>query len=645
MTLLLTLVLAAADAPGWLKEAGTSVLPQYEAKVPAAVLVNEESVTLDGTGRQLRSTRYAVKVLTRDGASRAGNAVLYHTDTGKVRDLKAWLIFPSGKVKEYGRADAVEANAGDGLFEEVKYRAVSARDEADAGAVFGFEATVEEKSVFTQFIHDFQDDLPALRSTFVLNLPAGWKAEGKVFRGQAAEALEPDISGTTYKWQLTKLTPFEREAGAPRRTTLNPRLVINTFPPAGGSAASGHFQSWKDVAAWTSQFTEPSAKLTPELSAKATELTAGASSFWDKLSALAKHAQSIRYESVQINLSRGGGYTPHPAAQVLTKAYGDCKDKANYLKTLLKAINADSYLVTIYSGDPRRTRKEWPSPMQFNHAILAVKVPDEVKAPAVFDFPGLGRMLMFDPTDDTVPLGYIPDHEQDSWALLLAGDRGDLFRTPATPPAANHLRRTSTLTLTPEGGVAAKLTQTATGQEAFDQRNTLKRIPRTDFVKMMERRISSTVPGAAVTKVEPQDDVVRQQVDLHLEFAAASYGKIMQGRLLMVKPIVMEYRGLPDLSNPKRTQPLLIDPVSFTERVEMEIPAGFAVDEMPDSGALESEWGKYKAAFRAEGNKVIVERELELKSAWVPVESFKAARTFFGRIGGTEQSPVVLIRK
>lgn len=641
--LLLTLVLAAADAPGWLKEAGTSALPAYEAKVPAAVLVNEESVTLDATGRQLRSTRYAVKVLTRDGARHASQAVVYFTDTGKVKELKAWLIFPSGKVKEYGRADIAEGNVSSGIYDEAKYRSVDGRADADPGAVFGFEATVEEKTIFTQFIHDFQDDLPAFRSTFVLNLPAGWTAEGKVFRGQTAEALEPDVSGTTYKWQLTKLPPFEREAGAPRRTTLNPRLVVNTFRPAG--AVGGHFQSWKDVSTWTSKLTDASATLTPELSAKATELTANAASSWDKLSALAKHAQGIRYESIQMNLSRGGGYTPHTAAHVLTKGYGDCKDKANYLKTLLKAINVDSYMVTIFSGDPRRTRREWPSPMQFNHAILAIKVPDEVKAPAVFDFPGIGRMLMFDPTDETVPLGYVPDHEQDSWALLLAGDRGDIFRTPATAPAANHLRRASVLKITAEGGVAATLAQHATGQEAFDQSRVLKRFARPDYLKMIEGRISRAVPGAAIAKIEPKDDLAQQRFDLDLEFSAPTYGKSMQGRLLMVKPIVLTYNGLPDLSNPKRTQPLLIDPASFSERVEMEVPAGFVVDELPDSGQLESEWGKYKAAFRAEGNKVIVERELELKSAWVPVESFKAARDFFSRVGGTEQAPVVLMRK
>jgi hypothetical protein len=258
---------------------------------------------------------------------------------------------------------------------------------------------------------------------------------------------------------------------------------------------------------------------------------------------------------------------------------------------------------------------------------------------------GLGKMMMFDPTDTDVPLGFIPDHEQDSWALLLAGDKGDIFRTPATMPSTNHLERTAIVKLTPEGGVSATIQQKATGQEAFDNRMLMRRMAANEYVKMVERCISRTVPGAAFGKIEPKDNIAQQQFDLHIDFSSPAYAKSMQGRLLMVKPIMLNYGGIPDVSNPKRTQPLIIDPVSFRERVEMEIPPGFAIDEMPDSGAIESEFGKYKASFQANGNKVIVERELELKATWVPVEGFKAVRDFVGKIGGTEQAPVVLIRK
>ena len=84
----------------------------------------------------------------------------------------------------------------------------------------------------------------------------------------------------------------------------------------------------------------------------------------------------------------------------------------------------------IFSGDPTYVREEWPSPQQFNHCIIAVKIGDETQAPTVVRHPGFGRLLIFDPTDDNTPVGDLPDHEQGSLALIIAGDAGALLRMP-----------------------------------------------------------------------------------------------------------------------------------------------------------------------------------------------------------------------
>ena len=136
---------------------------------------------------------------------------------------------------------------------------------------------------------------------------------------------------------------------------------------------------------------------------------------------MAEFAQKIRYVSISTNLSRGGGYVPHTADAVLKAAYGDCKDKSNLLRAMLKSAGVDSYMVSIYSGNPRFTQEEFPSPSQFNHAILAIRVPDAVTLPAAFTHPEVGRLLLFDPTDAHVAFGFIPSHEQNSRALLMAG--------------------------------------------------------------------------------------------------------------------------------------------------------------------------------------------------------------------------------
>ena len=58
---------------------------------------------------------------------------------------------------------------------------------------------------------------------------------------------------------------------------------------------------------------------------------------------LANYMQrNIRYVAIEVGI---GGFQPHPAADVFAHQYGDCKDKATLLSTMLKQIGIDSYYV------------------------------------------------------------------------------------------------------------------------------------------------------------------------------------------------------------------------------------------------------------------------------------------------------------
>src|SRR5205823_1227749 len=106
------------------------------------------------------------------------------------------------------------------------------------------------------------------------------------------------------------------------------------------------------------------------------------------------------------------GYKPHAAAEVFAKQYGDCKDKANLMRAMLKSIHIESYLVLLFSGDSTVVREEWPSPAQFNHCIIAVKLNEGSTTTSVVDLPVAGRLLIFDPTDEFTSMGDLPLEEQ-----------------------------------------------------------------------------------------------------------------------------------------------------------------------------------------------------------------------------------------
>src|ERR1700741_5115364 len=85
------------------------------------------------------------------------------------------------------------------------------------------------------------------------------------------------------------------------------------------------FRSWDEVGRWYDGLQADRIKATPEIAAKAADLTKGATTEEAKIRALYSYVSTqFRYIGVAFGIGR---YQPHDAADVLANQYGDCKDK------------------------------------------------------------------------------------------------------------------------------------------------------------------------------------------------------------------------------------------------------------------------------------------------------------------------------
>ena len=638
-------VLPAADeAPGWLSELAAKTLPAYGPKVSAVVLLSEERAVLEDTGRVVSTTRFAVRILHREGSGAATARKPYDTESGKVRDFQAWMIQPSGKVKKYGKQEILDAALVDNdIYNEYRVRMVLAQRDADAGAVFGFEATSERRSVFTQFEWQFQARLPVLASRLTVTVPADWRAEAVTLNHAPIEAA---VSGSTYTWQLENLPYIEDEEASPPVSSLSPRVAVSCFPQAGARAGLGKtFANWAEVSRWLTELNDPQMEPDASITAKAKELTQAASTELDKLRALGRFAQSVNYVSIQTGIGRGGGYRPHAAAEVFKKMYGDCKDKANLMRSLLKAVGMQSYPVSIYSGDRLYVRENWASPQQFNHAILAIKVSDATDAPAIVKHPALGRLLFFDPTDPDVPLGLLPPHEQASLALVVAGDAGGLVRMPITPPGGILFERTTQAAILTDGSVSGTVEERRGGEAAASARGARRALSGADYQARLERWITYSLPGGKLEKLEVSDDAASGEFRLKAGFASPRFAQAPQPRMLLFRAGILRQRESLRLTDPKRKHPVVLDSESFAETVNVKLPPGYAVDEVPDPVKLSTAFGSFEANWESAGDGLVFRRKLLVPAATVPVEKYGDLKKFFDQAYGAAESPVVLVRK
>lgn len=626
--------------PDWLIQAAKATNPTYQKDVPAVVLHNEQTVAVGTNGTLTITSYYAVRLLTREGKGYANAGVGYLQSASKVRDLRAWLIRPNGQTKFYGKAETLDQISDpDDIYDEYRVKTIDGSDDADVGMVFGFATVLEDKPLFTQDRFGFQRRLPTLFSRYTLSLPAGWQATSLTFNHPE---IKPTVNGTTHSWELRNLDPIPPEPDSLSVANLAPRIVVNYYPPT----ANAHvYDSWRDVSRWYTELSSESLTLDDNIAGKARELTANAKTELERIRAIGEYAQSIRYISLQLDVARGGGHRPRPANLILQRGYGDCKDKANLMRAMLKALKIDSYLVLIYSGDPAYVRAEWASPRQFNHCIIAVKVSPETDAPSIMTHEKLGRLLIFDATDPYTQVGDIPDHEQGSFALVAAGADGDLLKMPTLPPDANKLEREADVTVDADGAIVGKIIQRANGQAAAYERSRIRELSAADYKTGLDRWLSNRVAGGSLTKATPQDHKAASRFDLELEFRAPVYAQIMQNRLMMFKPAMV---GRLDQFTPvegKRITPIVIDASSYSETIRIKLPVGFEIDEIPDGGKIEAAFGTYSHKYDVAGDLLTFTRSLVLKRTIVPPAGYDDVGRFFAAVRGSEASPVVLIRK
>jgi hypothetical protein len=629
------------EVPAWLQQAAALKAHAYEKDVKAVVLLDESIVNIGEDGRITTTSNYAVRILAREGREEAIAREFYMTDSGKVREMHAWLIRPSGDVKRYGKDQTLDvADASNDVYDESRFKMIDASNEAETGTVFGYQTISESRSFFSQSLWYFQSNLPVLQSRYQLTVPQGWTTSSVTFNHAK---IDPTVNGSAYTWELRDLPAIEDEPSGPSVSNLAPRVAINYAPPAAAqSATTRTFNGWTDVSRWYSELSDPQVTLDDALAGKARELTANSKTELERIQAIGRYVQNLQYISIQIGVGR---FRPHSATEVFAKSYGDCKDKANLMRAMLKAVKIQAYPVLIYSGDPNYVREDWASPRQFNHCIVAIKVSDETISPTVIQHPSLGRLLIFDATDDNTLVGDLPNYEQGSFALLAAGDVGTLMRMPVTPPESNRLDRQAEVSLAADGSINATVKERSIGQSAVWERAMFRHLSRPEYTKLIEGWITNGASGAKISKVDPSDSGASGRFALDVEFTAEAYAQLMQDRLLVFKPAIVSRLDDLFLTKAARKYPVVLKSRAYTETVRVKLPQGFDVDEMPDPLKLDTAFGNYASTYEVKDGQLIFTRTFATRAGTIPADQYQSVRNFFERIRAAEQAPVVLAKK
>jgi len=630
---------AIAGTPDWLKQVAQAPLPTYSGDMDAVVLLDETITNVSSTGEVHTTYRKAYKIIRPKGRTRGVVHVYFDSET-RITYLRAWSITAGSEEYEVKEGDAVETTLfSEGLYEDTRYKLLHI-PAAQPGSVIGYEYQQKKRPSVLQALWMFQDEIPVRRARFVLELPPSWTYV-PCWRNHTA--LTPQHSGENqWIWELADVDPIRIESQMPNWRAVAGELGIS-FAPKDPAAPGRTSPTWAQIGQSYAGLTSGRRDVTPEIRDKTRELVAGVADPLEKIRRTASYVQhDVRYVGIEIGI---GGYQPHSAAEVFSNRYGDCKDKVTLLSAMLREAGIDSYYVLI-NNERDFLSVDFPSLLNFNHAILAIRLPQQINAEnvlATLPHKKLGQLLFFDPTDPSTPLGYLPSSLQANYGLLVTEGEAELMKLPLLPPSVNRLIRVAKLNLDASGKLTGTVDETRTGPAATSLREELLAVPKIQRQKVFQSLVNHLLDGAVLTRASITDlDDFSSPLSISYELMATGYAQL-SGNLFLFRPCALGQKGDDFLEGKPREQPVLFAHTSYeNDTFEVSYPAELNVDELPRAVRYEYPFATYKSDLRTDGHALHYTRMYELRAIQVPAEQLESLKQLFRQIGDDERAYAIL---
>ena len=628
-----------AKPPGWLQAAARAPLPAYPEGTEAVMLLSEQITTVSKEGDVKTRYRIAYKILRPEGR-RYGLVTVHFDNDTRLTYFKAWSLPARGDSYEVKEKEAVETSPFSGvLFQDQRLKTLQI-PAAHPGNVVGYEYEQEGRPFILQDSWGVGQNVPVRRASYTLKLPRNWEFNANWVNHPN---MEPRRAGRDeWVWELTDIPAEETEPAMPAWGAVAGRLVLGFFPTRDQVLGESH-ATWQDVGRWYSRLALPTRQSSLEIRQRVAELTVDQPALLDKIEAVAAFVQQdIRYVAIEIGI---GGYLPHPARDVFANRYGDCKDKATLLATMLAEMGIESHYVLVNS---RRgvVAPEAPTVQSFDHAILALRLPPEVPSSNLYssrEDEQLGRLLFFDPTDVMTPLGYLPANLQASRGLVVTEEGGSLVELPLMAPVLNRFLRQGKFALSATGDLSGSVQEIRFGAPAVMVRGALLAEPVGERTKVLEGILAGDLggfqlQGSGAENVEEYD----KPLLMGYRLLADQYAKKV-GNLLLVRPRVLGRKAM-DLGGEKeRKYPVeFISTSTETDIVEIALPPGYIVDELPPPVVAITDFAEYRSEVDVQDGVLRYRRDFVIKDVQVSTERWQELKEFNRQIAVDERSLAVL---
>jgi len=432
--MVLLVVLAAtqvhAQAPTWPLDgpaftASVEDIQKAAAKAPpekfmeVTVLLERDSYTIDLEGRVTYRHSMIYRIETQAGVEDwSESSERWEPWHQKEPEIHARVILPDGRVSQLDQKTITDGPAkeqDEDTYTDARKRKAPLPGLA-VGAIVEEETLLVDKSPYFSGGEVYRDffgrDVPVIQSELIVDAPKELKLQYRVHTLPNVAMTDGEQAGVRH------LKFVQGYLAAHQGSDINLSTHIFSSPMIEFSTG----ESWAAVAATYSQLSEK--QIDP---AQVKGLLPGepAGSRMERIQRIVSRLnKDIRYTGIEFGEA---SLQPETATEVIKRHYGDCKDKAAMLVSMLRAAGIDADMALLDAGPGPDVTPELPGMNQFDHAIVYVPADGKDSEP-----------LWIDATAEHAQVGVLPSMDQGRMALIIAKGTDALTSTP-NPKAEDDL--------------------------------------------------------------------------------------------------------------------------------------------------------------------------------------------------------------
>lgn len=538
-------------------------------------------------------------------------SISYSPDRQEVSVLRARIYRADGSVVEaHSEGDQSLSEPWAGIYYDARARMVGFPS-LQPGDVVELMYRVDD-AARDNLLSDYFGDLQLLQGespkhhlSYVLEAPTARPIYASTPRIKPVESTKADQkNGTTlYKWAWNEV----------------PRIVSEPSMPGWGEAsASLHvstYKDWASVGRFYWGLVRDQLVATDEVKRTAQDLARGLPPNDDLAKVRAVYdfvVTQTRYVGLEFGIH---GYKPYAVDRILSRHFGDCKDKASLMHALLEQLGVPSNMVLLRMKHLGDVGTEPASLAIFNHAILYVPK---------FD-------MYLDGTAEYFGSGELPGEDLGAMVLVVKPEgESQIGHTPEGKPDQNRTVSTYDVMLKPDGSAMVTAQSEVRGLNAPDYRRSYA-TPATRRATF-EQAWSRTFPGLSVEKVDLGDmQQLEQPVKLSFAMQVPHYAELAPAGISFapfskVRSYVESYAPLSQRS----FDIVLPFPWENHFTYRYKLPANASVGALPAAYDKDTAFGGVHLAYRKEGNLLVCEGTIRISTSRVKVSDYAAFRGFLG---------------